>query len=127
MLDVEVDSLLVGVHPDLHGIVDRPAYDASSTAAMPGVSKQHPPLHRNKDVEQTDCRRSHVGVEDVEVSRGGPNAHSAVSSGITSAGIRSEVAGTVYVRQLTSFDGARWSRPRSPVNQSGTLFQQLKD
>ena len=71
MLDVEVDSLLVGVHPDLHGIVDRPAYDASSTAAMPGVSKQHPPLHRNKDVEQTDCRRSHVGVEDVEVGRGG--------------------------------------------------------
>ena len=54
MLDVEVDALLVWVDPDFDGIVDRPAYDDSSTAAIPGVRVLHPPLHRDENVEETN-------------------------------------------------------------------------
>ena len=54
MLDVEVDTLLVWIDPDFDGIVDRPAYDGSSMAAIPGVVALHPPLHRDKDIEETN-------------------------------------------------------------------------
>ena len=54
VLDVEVDAFLVGVDPDFDRIVDRPVYDGSSMTAIPGVAARHPPLHRDKDVEQTN-------------------------------------------------------------------------
>ena len=54
VLHVEVDPLLVGGDPDLDCIVDRPAYDGSSMAAIPGVVALHPPLHRDENVEETN-------------------------------------------------------------------------